>query len=222
MRQSCGGRAGRECWAGSEGPSISPGHTAPCILTGYTLVTVSVSSPRLDGTTESSFLSLTVLSTYKKSRRLEGSCFLGLSGWHQIKPQKQGNITDSEQLLTRLSPYTGASHTYCSSGFGITEAWNSQEWSSRGSKTKTVSGKGGSQRLSRLHSISFISIETHSSREHLGCTSLTLLALEQLVQGKAIRTLGEVGKWGAIPGCLADCPPDTSVFCYHPGVLMDF
>lgn len=60
---------------------------------------------------------------------------------HQIKPQKQGNVTDSEQLLTWLSPYTGASHTYCSSGFGVTEAWNSQEWSSRGSKTKTVSGK---------------------------------------------------------------------------------
>lgn len=77
--------------------------------------------------TESSVPSLTVLLTCKKSRRLEGSCFLGLSGWHQIKPQKQGNMTDSEQLLQWLSPHPGASHTYCSSGFWVTEAWNSQE-----------------------------------------------------------------------------------------------
>lgn len=61
-------------------------------------------------------------------------------------------------------PHTLELYTYCSSGFGLTEAWNSQEWSSIGSKTKTVSGKKGSQRLSRLQSISFISIE-HTAAE---------------------------------------------------------
>lgn len=61
-------------------------------------------------------------------------------------------------------PHTLELYTYCSSGFGLTEAWNSQEWSSIGSKTKTVSGKGGSQRLSRLRSISFISKE-HTAAE---------------------------------------------------------
>lgn len=33
-------------------------------------------------------------------------------------------------------PHTLELYTYCSSGFGLTEAWNSQEWSSIGSNPR--------------------------------------------------------------------------------------
>lgn len=113
-----------------------------CGSSGAAALTASASTPRLDETTGSSFLRLTALSTSKKSRRLEGSCSLGLHGWQQIKPQKQGNNTDSEQLLPGL-PHI-LPHTYCGSGFRLDRGLESSGKEPH-RKQNQDSGKGGSQ-----------------------------------------------------------------------------
>lgn len=56
----------------------------------------------------------------------------------------------------------------------------------------------------------------------MGCTSLMLLAIERQLWGWCDQDPGRSRKWDAVPGLsCTDCPPDTSVFCYRPGMLMD-
>lgn len=122
-------------------------------------------------------------------------------------------------------PHTLELYTYCSSGFGLTEAWNSQEWSSIGSKTKTVSGKGlgkrpsGSVGFDPFHSLA----KNTQQQRALGMHQPDALSLRAVGTGESSKDPGRSREVGCHPwlSC-TDCPVDTSVFRYRPGVLVDF